>query len=358
MSPMWHEDNSVLRPYLDSRYDSCTYSLGERRVRMNKPAEIPESIAIAGVCERDMDLFLLEEMSSNMTFLRWLVEAAGVPAADVSFHDAKRSVTQSNGESDLELAVLRPDGHLVKILIENKIDANFQPRQAERYQERADDYVRNGQVTEAVTMLVAPRRYFGASGSTKGFGSTLSYEDIWEAIAADDSLGLRREYKMKLLSSAINKGRVGYQAEADAPVTDFWGAYWNLACSEAPELQMNDPGLKPSGAGFIYFRPGRLHGLMNICHKLPHGNVDLHLPGWGTRIPELHHLLDGKLDDGMAIAKAAKSGAIRIRVPEVNTADSFPGQRTAVHAGLLAAQTLFMWFEREYESLKTELNLL
>src|SRR5712691_4385864 len=51
--------------------------------------------------------------------------------------------------------------------------------------------------------------------------------------------------------SAIEKATYGYQFEADAPVTNFWQAYREMAREHAPELQIKEFSSKPSGAGFI-----------------------------------------------------------------------------------------------------------
>lgn len=45
----------------------------------------------------------------------------------------------------------------VRILIENKLDAAFQPQQAERYRTRGDAYLQNGECDRWVTVLLAPR---------------------------------------------------------------------------------------------------------------------------------------------------------------------------------------------------------
>jgi len=45
----------------------------------------------------------------------------------------------------------------IRILIENKLDAAFQPQPAERYRQRGDAYFQNGECDRWVTVLLAPR---------------------------------------------------------------------------------------------------------------------------------------------------------------------------------------------------------
>ena len=60
--------------------------------------------------------------------------------------------------------VLLANGQRAVLLIENKIDASLQPAQAERYRQRAGACIVAGDVDTALTLLVAPEKYFGASG--------------------------------------------------------------------------------------------------------------------------------------------------------------------------------------------------
>ena len=302
---------------------------------------------IAGVCERDLDLLFLEELSCNASFREFVFQHAGLDAGNSHVVRASRSVTESSGESDLEVTLRRADGLLARLLIENKLDAGFQPRQAERYRERAAAYVANGECSHVATLLVAPERYI-ATVETSAFDALLSYEAIRAHLVADLSIGTRRDYKAALLSSAIEKGLLGYQPEADAPVTSFWRAYWQLASLTSPELAMPEPVAKPAKAGFATFRPVALPKRVSICHKFHHGNVDLELAGWGDRLPDLVRHLGPYLLQGMELAQANKSAAVRIRVPRLHTASPFSSQHDGAVAGLAAARQLLDWFTREY----------
>lgn len=125
-----------------------------------------------------------------------------------------------------------------------------------------------------------------------------------------------------------------------------WHRYWQLAEAAASELGLEEPGSKPSGAGFVWFFPSGLPENLNICHKLGKGYVDLHFPVWGERLHILKDQLGSLLDGGMVVARTAKSGAIRIHVPVLNTGYPFEGQREAVGQGLAAAQRLYAWADR------------
>ena len=136
-------------------------------------------ISVAGVSERDIDLLLLEEFQSESEFHNWFVARTLGPSKQLGeCVSAARSVTHSTGESDLEVTFSDLQGKTTCLLIENKVNAGLQPRQAARYHVRGASYVAGGKYSRYYTVIVAPRRYFGSSGSTKGFHHYLEYEVI------------------------------------------------------------------------------------------------------------------------------------------------------------------------------------
>lgn len=303
-------------------------------------------IAIAGVSERDIDLLLLEEFQSSPSFLQWFQDLVlGKKMPKLDFVSASRSVRYSFGEIDLEVVFAMPSGKEVRFLIENKVNAGFQKDQAARYRESGDSHVSSRDGTKYHTVLIAPERYFGKNPSTKGFDKTLTYETIRQWFVQATELGERRYYKIALLESAIDKGTLGYQPIENAPVTDFWQAYWLMTKELVPELEMTKPIGKPSGAGFIYFRPRKyLPRGFEICHKFKKGYVDLQIKGWGKRLNEVDDALRPHFRHGMEPAPAGISAAIRVEVPKLDPGHPFSDQQSQARAGMEAAKSLLSWF--------------
>ncbi|MDZ4819295.1 MAG: hypothetical protein SGJ20_10015 [Planctomycetota bacterium] len=229
-------------------------------------------------------------------------------------------------------------------MIENKVGAGLEPLQAERYRVRGDSYIADGHCAAYHTVIVAPARYFSEAGGHKGFDSRVTYEQILQWFLGDQSLGERRHYKAALLRSAIDKATIGYQPEEDAPTTKFWLAYWGHATKFASRLEMRKPNLKPSGSGFIYFRPPSLPRGVEICHKFNRGFVDLQLNGMGMRLNEVNTILGPHFDSDMQLIQAAKSAAIRLQVPILKASVAVEAQELNVRAGLDAAMRLLIWF--------------
>ncbi|MEO8218502.1 MAG: hypothetical protein ABI718_15610 [Acidobacteriota bacterium] len=300
--------------------------------------------SISGICERDIDLLLLEEFRSNPDFATWFTsEALRIEPGICS--GALRSVTDTSGESDLEVEFRDPSGRTTRVLIENKIAESFQPRQALRYAERAASYRDRNECQDTITVLVAPAAYIG-SDIDHGFQAHVTYESIRDWFRRQKQSQPRAAHKADILDSAIEKSHSGYNPIEDAGVTGFWKEYWELASREAPELEMREPPGKPSGSGFVNFRPPDLPVSIRLRHKLVHGNVDLEFKGFANRLAELRARFGDQLQEGMILTSASQSGVVRIKVPAISPSRSLPEQIDAVREGLRAAQRLLAWYRK------------
>ena len=213
-------------------------------------------VTISSVVERDIDFLLVEELVAPDGFLPWFLARIGLSGTYEPVAVA-HSATTPTGETDIELTIRSASGTRV-ILLENKIDANLQPRQAERYRERAARYVAEGQCSAASTVLVASAAYFASDAHDLGFDHTVSYEDILDWFVHADRLGSRKEAKLALLQRALARGSAGWVMVPDESATEFWRRYWELSRALAPELRMDEPQAKPAISTFIYFRPAGL----------------------------------------------------------------------------------------------------
>jgi hypothetical protein len=232
------------------------------------------------------------------------------------------------------------------VLVENKIDANLQPRQAERYRERASRHVKEGHCSACLTVIVAPKAYFGAEPADLGFDHVITYEDILQWFADAKHLSTRRLAKMALLSRAVNRGASGWNPIPDESVTEFWRRYWELCRAIAPELRMARPDMKPATSGFIYFRPCELPKGAILVHKVPYGNVDIQLAGKAGELQKLSQKYGPLLEPGMTLEAASKSAAIRISVPPIDMRAPFADSQPAVREGIWAAKLLHVWAKR------------
>jgi len=301
-------------------------------------------IVIPDVCERDIDLLLLEEFVASADFRSWFLSQIGVEET-ASLAAACRSVKTVSGESDLELALQGSVG-AVKVLIENKVDAAFQPNQPQRYAERAREYRRSGKFREIVTVVMAPEVYFGEEAGSSGFDAKVTYESALSWFSASDRKSDRTEYKLALLRGAINRGRLGWKLVPHPSVSQFWQAYWQLAEKIAPQLSMPVPRKEiPADSHFIRFRPATLPPKVSLWHKVGYGHVDLQFSEMGDRLAEMERLYRAALLPSMRIEKAAKSAVIRVRVDPVDmTRATFADCEASIRKGIETATLLLDWY--------------
>lgn len=315
-----------------------------------------ETIFIAGVSERDIDLLLLEEFMADVEFCAWFVAKAGLGMLHTATPvEAKRSVTSSSGESDLLIKMIRDDGTQHLLLIENKVSAGFQPAQAQRYQQRGRNYIAQGDASGFTTILVAPAAYF--KGDNKGFDARVNYEAIKDWFASAAAVGKRRGYKLSLLNSAIERSSLGYQQIPNDAVTQFWHDYWLLTSKIAPELRLEKPGTKPGDSTFVVFRGAQLTPKaimigykLRVVHKLTHGHFDVEIGGKGNQLPELQAEFGALLYKGLELVKAHGSAAIRAYVPKLNVVDDFELQKAAATEGIQEGLRLYHWIKNIIES--------
>ena len=71
---------------------------------------------ISGVSERDIDLLLLEEFMSSKEFQDLFLKLTNFYNKNLEFVEAQRSVTDSTGESDLEITFQSKDKKIYKLL--------------------------------------------------------------------------------------------------------------------------------------------------------------------------------------------------------------------------------------------------
>lgn len=301
-------------------------------------------IAVSGVVERDIDFILVEELAAPDGFLAWFLARIGLPA-DYELTSVAHSATTSTGETDIELTLASGDTK-VMVLVENKIDANLQPRQAERYRDRASRHVKEGQCSVCITVIVAPKAYFAGEAIDLGFDRVITYEDLLGWFEDAESLSTRRLLKTALLSRAVNRGGSAWKLVPDETATEFWRRYWELCRTIAPELRMARPDAKPATSAFIFFRPSGLPKSAQLVHKLPYGNVDIQLAGMAGELQKLGQQYGPLFEPGMTLEAANKSAAIRITVPPVEMRAPFAESESAVREGIWAAKLLNVWAKR------------
>lgn len=237
--------------------------------------------------------------------------------------------------------MLYENGHA--ILVENKIDATVQEKQALRYILRGEKGLSRGFWTSYSTCIMAPESYLKSVSDVENYQASISYERIRDWFIDHDTE--RYQFKKYMMHEAIEQNRRGYTAVPDSRVTSFWKDYWEYSVRNYPYLRMARPGKKPANASFINFYPESLPKTYQLLHKVVHGFVDLQIPGMG---PEIERVTELFSDIEIEIAKAQKSVVFRKQVQKMDISRSFRDQEhvadMALHeAMVLASITQEVW---------------
>src|SRR5260370_1678836 len=181
---------------------------------------VHDNCAGRGVREIHIDFLVDEEFIVDPSFLHQFIEAAERNDGPCQVERVKRSVGDQFGEADLTVVYRRSEGdrERVAILIEDKIRAEFQPRQAERYRERGKHGTGKGKEWDRYwTCLVAAESYLEDGGN--GFDAVVRLEQIRDWMAASEPK--RHEFKVHVINEAIEKaGWTGVQT-IDQAMTSF-----------------------------------------------------------------------------------------------------------------------------------------
>lgn len=293
--------------------------------------------------ERDIDLLVCSELQSDGPLRELLLGEWNNGIAELD--DAWVSVNDYDGETDIVVSFVSGGDYLV-LLVEDKIGADFQPGQPERYRKRADRWGASLSPRSAVeTVLLAPDEYFENEGC-ETFDRLLSYQEVIDALSG--SSDPRSLFLARALENGIEYHEQGHRAQPSENMTQVWADVWEMANSLVPALHMKKPGGKPSKSSFVYFpdahgvSKAETLGKATIVYKLRHGNVDLQFGN--TTVETLRNVIGDHLDEDMIFARANKSASVRIRVPSVDAEADSKEQEEALGEGLLAAERLRLFF--------------
>ena len=157
---------------------------------------------------------------------------------------AWRGVYDNLGECDLLVLIRDASGQRVAIMVEDKIDASFQPSQASRYRQRGE----RGRALERwdrfITCLCAPKAYAEPIGKEDAWDAILTYEEIEARLAAQEDTFA--PFVSGALRQAADKQRSGGFV-ASRLASAFWAQYRRLQREEFPGLKMTPPRRGPVG---------------------------------------------------------------------------------------------------------------
>ena len=208
--------------------------------------------------EARLDLLLAQELNADLEFARWVAERAGFSTAgravvesdvDMNVVDTDgRIPPDGHGETDVRVGMTSSDGSRDVVLIEDKVRAPFQPKQAERYERRAA-------ATGARTLLIAPAAYLAKAPSpAAGFDGSVSIEEMAERIEGAGGRGGDRDARRSAWTARRLRELLHRRtAESHGPTVEFteWCVAW--FDQHAAHVVPQRSSLHTANQGWLYF---------------------------------------------------------------------------------------------------------
>lgn len=228
------------------------------------------------IIERDADFAIINAFSRNKEVRELFLNK--INRKDCEIKEVYHSLVQQEegygiGESDI-VFVLEDSEGLFGLMIEDKINADAQPNQRERYDIRAKELINRGVFERHYVFLCAPQSYLDSMMASK-YELKISYESVVSLL--DDGLD------KAVLLKGTEGGTTIIKSE---PVTNYWNKLYPYVHDNYPDLRMSGkPGDRAANSLWPEFKtviPG-----CTIVMKSNRGIIDLEFSRMGKRLYEL-----------------------------------------------------------------------
>jgi len=297
---------------------------------------MPSPFSLSGVSERDLDVLFATHLTASEGFRTLVIQRTFGNASPHILDSCRVSVSTDAGETDLLVVLRLETGIRLALMLEHKIDAPFQPEQAQRYRQRGDQGIRDGAWNQYRTCLIAPQAYVAKVLDQDGWNGLLSLEEIGEW--ARSTRGPHEMVLAHVCSEAVAK-HAKRASDVSPEATAFWQAYRVVAAKLLPELTITRLPVTVSRASpWPRFGADGLPQGVVLEHKPRQGRVDLTVSGGSAEQMQAATL--GRLPIGIKVVRAAGSAALRLAVPRLDHLRPYDEQEEEVLAALAAVERL------------------
>ncbi|EJL6636360.1 PD-(D/E)XK nuclease superfamily protein [Vibrio cholerae] len=293
------------------------------------------------VTERDIDLLLIEELQVSPSFANWFVYKALGEATTVKSLGVWHSVSDATlGESDLIFKFQSDNGVVEALLIENKIDADAQPEQGERYQLRGHKGKEQGYWEDFRTCILAPLAYL--ERNIEPYDCEIAYEDIIGYLKSKNSA--RSNYRANVLTSAVEKQRRGYVSCVSIAMTEYARKYLEYVSEYHPELRPEKSKPRAEGHTWINFYPFGVEKKMPIVHQIYGDAVKIMFLAQAERYEELSLIFNDFNAHPLVVRQSGKSVIVEVKVSSIDPIiETFEASFLAVQEAIKVALDLYAY---------------
>ncbi|WP_049936048.1 PD-(D/E)XK nuclease family protein [Haloplanus natans] len=174
--------------------------------------KIEQGTSFGSVGEHDVDFSVAQLVETSDSFRHWFVSQTDSALDIVGYIGGVLHASYAGeGESDIEFGFLTSTGDRHIVLVENKISAEKQPNQIERYYNRGEFRVERDGWDSYTVCLLAPESYVSTEDEAE-FDSIIYYEDVLEQIKSGSYDG--GDFLGSVFEAALTKSRTSNTADA------------------------------------------------------------------------------------------------------------------------------------------------
>lgn len=289
------------------------------------------------VTERDVDVWLAEELRVNPRFAGWFLQSVA-PRQDASLPAIRTNVSAVSeyGETDVEVLFELNSGGRLGLLVENKIGHTITDEQLGRYDERGNYGVANGLWQSFVVAVFAPDSILARHVTALVGRPSISFESAAKFLVSSAS-DPRSIYRAEFIQAASMKESIGSLA-ADAERVLFWTQFYKLAEEEHKGVFAFKLNNYPKTA-FIAANPPNAPKYLRLDLKGGMGEIDITFTN--MQPGRLITLLEERKPGHTKLAFNKGSIALRVdRLKRFRVADGFERSRAAMLEALNVADGL------------------
>ena len=230
-------------------------------------------IIFSNIEERDTDFAIIRSFKNNEKVRNLFFSQINRKGNLIKiYHSLPQQESDGHtGESDIVFICEDNEGKYA-IFIEDKIAADPQPKQRQRYDDRAELLKLKEGFKKHYVFLCAPRAYLGNS-KADGYKLTVAHEDIMEVV--DDELD------RSIFDYSCNVKEQKYTPIKNDAVTSFWPSLYEYVDKHYPKLTINRVASpRGSNAAWPSFKIPSIKGLRIVWKSdIKRNCVDLEFRG-------------------------------------------------------------------------------
>ena len=277
----------------------------------NNSSQKTPVIEFSNIEERDTDFAIIRSFLDYEKVRMLFFSQIGIKGEVIKVYHSKIQKESDGhfGESDI-IFILENENERFAIFVEDKIVADPQPSQRNRYSDRGDLLKKEDGYTKFFVFLCAPKAYLDTS-KADGYEYSVSHEDICELLNEKD-------LSAEIFRYSCDRKKQGYEPIKSESVTSFWKRLYDFIDEHyGKELQIKR-SIKPRGENAAWPEFSTCVKGLNIIWKSDNKRncIDLTFRGMASHHAAFNKIIKKVGASSYDPVKTGKSLALRVHASD------------------------------------------